>query len=93
MKIVVMGEKWELKMTAHGLGPNEYGECPDPRDKKSQPIKIRPGMSPRQELDTVIHELLHAGAYKLLSEEWVNEFAQDVARVLWKMGWRKTGDE
>ena len=40
------------------------------------------------ELDTVIHECLHA-CQPDLAEETVEEVASDVARVLWRMGYRR----
>lgn len=40
------------------------------------------------ELDTIIHECLHA-CQPDLAEETVEEVASDIARVLWRMGYRR----
>jgi hypothetical protein len=44
---------------------------------------------PRLELDTLIHEMLHALA-PFGKEEWVNNTAYDIAEMLWQLGYRKT---
>ena len=44
------------------------------------------------ELDTTIHELIHA-CQPDLAEETVEEVASDIARVLWRLGYRRNGDE
>ena len=40
------------------------------------------------ELDTTIHELIHA-CQPDLAEDTVEEVASDIARVLWRMGYRR----
>ncbi len=42
----------------------------------------------QHDLDTVIHEALHACTD--LSEDAVTETATDIARFLWRLGWRKS---
>jgi len=41
-----------------------------------------------KDLDTIVHESLHACLWDL-DEEAVAESAADVARLLWRVGWRK----
>ena len=43
------------------------------------------------ELGTIIHEYLHAG-FPDLNEEAIEEFATDLANILWKLNWRKDLD-
>ncbi len=62
------------------------GYCDDPR-KKNKKIIVDPELYGLEELDTIIHELLHAADYTK-TEAWVNESATDIAAVLWKLGYR-----
>jgi len=41
----------------------------------------------KDELDTIIHEALHF-AFPFIAEEEVTEGATDIARLLWRLGWR-----
>lgn len=45
----------------------------------------------KHDLDTIVHEILHAGAWDL-SEEAVGQIAGDIAKVLWRLDWRKELD-
>lgn len=42
----------------------------------------------KRELDTLIHEMLHAAHPKMIEKE-VHDTARDIAKVLWKWGYRK----
>lgn len=44
-----------------------------------------------EELATVLHELGHA-AFWDLKEEAIDEASIDIARALWRMGYRKVAD-
>lgn len=46
----------------------------------------------REVLEVLIHELLHA-AYWDLDEHAVAETADDIAGILWRLGWRCNGGE
>ena len=46
-------------------------------------------MKPRAELETLIHECLHAGQWYQLPEEWVEQMGHDLARIIIRLGWRK----
>ena len=41
-----------------------------------------------KDLDTILHESLHAALWDL-DEEAVYDTAKDMARILWRLGWRK----
>jgi hypothetical protein len=43
------------------------------------------------DLDTIIHEALHACTE--LDEDAVDESATSIARLLWRLGWRKVNIE
>ena len=67
-----------------------YGYCSDPNAKKRFiAIGKKCRDNPKLELDTLIHEMLHAlGPFA--KEDWVNDTAYDIAEALWQLGYRKT---
>ena len=46
-------------------------------------------LSPKKELETVIHEFTHAYRGRHVPEKWVNDFGHEMARLLWRWGYRK----
>lgn len=58
------------------------------RDDTRREILILEGQRGQKELDTTIHEMLHACQWDL-SEEAVEEIACDMAAALWRGGWRR----
>ena len=86
MRIKIGGKYWKLIFSK--LRGDYLGKCdaPDTNDKK---IRISKNLEEVEELDVLIHELLHAADwYK--DEEWVERTASEIAKVLWKLGWRKS---
>lgn len=67
---------------------HDYGQCDNPI-KKGKEIRICPGQTERQELGTCTHEAMHALAWKMLDEAWVAQASEDLATMLWRLGWRK----
>lgn len=63
------------------------GEC-DPPDAPGKRIRIKRGLSEFDHLDTAIHEALHAAGW-WADEEWVDEVATDIARLLTKLGYKR----
>ena len=86
MKVKVNGKVWHLEFT-YALPKDADGICDAP-DEPSKRIRIRKSLTGEAELDTVIHELMHAAHWQL-SEEAVNDTARDIARVLWRLGYRR----
>lgn len=66
---------------------NLIGDCDSP-DTPGKKIRIRSGLSEFDELDVMIHELLHISDWTK-DETWVEETATEIAKILWKLGWRK----
>lgn len=64
-----------------------YGGGPDPGK-----IFIKPGMSAKRELNTVVHEILHAFFWDK-SEHDVDRCASVISNYLSKSGWRKLGTQ
>lgn len=56
--------------------------------KELNTIIVRPSTENMDRLDTIIHEALHASK-KGMSEAEVARVATDIARVVWRAGYRK----
>jgi hypothetical protein len=78
VRIKVLGKYWSLTFPPY-LGDN-HGDCAEPKAVGKR-IRIWAGLSGRELTDVLIHEMLHASGWHL-TEEFVTEFAHDVARVL-----------
>ncbi len=64
----------------------------DSRGDSSRSISISPHLKGKRELEVLIHESLHAeypSIPKGTEEEWVDEAANNISRLLWRLGWRK----
>lgn len=91
MEVVINKRKYSLYFRDSDKNKHmrdAVGICDDPK-KKTPIILIRTHLKPVKELDTCIHEMLHASGYDFLAEEWVERTATDIARALYKLGWRK----
>lgn len=75
---------WSIRFTR--LRGRATGWCS--ADKRE--ILIHDRLTERKELELTLHELLH-GAFESTDEAWVDEAARDMARLLWRLGWRKGG--
>ena len=87
MRIKVGNKYWNLVFIE--LDENTGGECDSP-DTKGKEIRISTDLQREEELEIVIHELLHASDWSK-DEEWVEEIAQDICNVLMRLGWKKDG--
>ena len=87
MRIRVGNKYWNLVFIE--LDENTGGECDSP-DTKGKEIRISTDLQREEELEVVIHELLHASDWSK-DEEWVEEIAQDISNVLMRLGWKKDG--
>ena len=67
------------------LPPNADGLC----DFHGRSIKVRKSLRGERQLEVIIHELLH-GCHWDLDEVAITETAEDLARVLYRLGYRKT---
>lgn len=87
MRIRIQGKAWNLRFAKSKELKRDYGHCDSPK-RKSKEIVIRDNLDPKVELDTTIHELLHAADWSK-SEEWVDSTANEIATILWRLNWRK----
>ena len=79
------GKRWRIKYRRM----KEYSGSCDPPTEPEKVIMVHPQLEGLDELDTWIHEALHATVWDL-DEEAVNESARDIARLLWRLGYRRT---
>ena len=84
MRVKVGNKYWNLLFTE--LDEETGGECDSP-DTNGKQIRIATDLQKQDELEVIIHELLHAADWSK-DEEWVEVIADDIARILWKLGWR-----
>ena len=85
MHIQIAGRRWRLTFVPRSLRRGWFGKC----ESATRSITIESGHPQKQELDTLIHEMLHA-SLDPVDEQYVQQTATDIARVLWRLGWRKT---
>lgn len=81
------GKKFDVYLVQKLCGLAESNE-PDDDEMIKSSITISEDQTPLQFLDTTIHESLHACLWRL-SEEDVTQTATDIARLLWRMGYRR----
>ena len=84
MRVTVRGKRWALRFTALRKC---HGSCESPTTKRKE-IRINSKLKGVKLLDTLVHELLHAGGWDM-SEEWVHEMGTDIAKALWDLGYRR----
>lgn len=85
MRVTILKKRWTLRFTRLPKGTD--GEC-DPPETTGKEIRIQQPLDEKNQLETVIHEALHASDWHR-SEEWVEEVARDLARILWRLGYRR----
>lgn len=84
------GKRWRLSW---GGNPTLDGEPVDGLcNFEKRKLTIRGGLKPLSELDTLIHELSHA-CHEYLHEDAIDPKSTDIARVLWRCGYRKLTTE
>lgn len=89
MHVKILGKRYRLRFKK--LSSGVLGECDDPM-KSGKEIRIAQGIGEKETLDVIIHEALHAADWHK-GEPWVEEVATDLARLLWRLGYRRKGSE
>lgn len=84
MIITILGRRWRLSFGY--AGKKRLGFCEPPTLAKKR-IVVSSRLRGERKLAILIHELLHAAAWEH-DEEWVAELGDDIARVLWRVGYR-----
>ncbi len=86
-RLTILGRRWRLRF-APNMG--NRGEC-DPPDQPGKEIRISSSLDGEERLEVLIHELLHAAGWHI-DETFVERFARDVARTLWRLNYRSGND-
>lgn len=86
MRITILNRRWRL--VRRHTGPVADGHC-DPPTAPHKTISVHSGLRGERELEVLIHEMMHAADWSK-DEDWVRDLAQDLAGVLWRLGYRKT---
>ena len=84
MRIKILGKIWRFR-----FAPNMAirGDC-EPPTKVGKQIRVSSSLKGEERLEVIIHEMIHAAGWHL-DEEYVHDFARDVARALWRLGYRQ----
>ena len=83
---IFRGTRYRLKF-GHTWADETKGETDAPNQPKPE-IRIRKHLRGLMLLDTLIHEGLHATLWDL-DDDAVHATASDIARLLWRLGYRK----
>lgn len=84
----ILGRRYQIKFVPL---QQVYGLCDAP-DKLDKTITIDSRLAGEAKLTILLHECLHA-AYWHLDEEYVNRAAKDIARLLWRLGYRLKNED
>lgn len=86
------GKRWRIAEAVSGdtlpMGSMK-GYCEGPPSAPDREMMIPVSGESREDLETIIHESLHACMWDQ-SEDAVDETSIDIARLLWRLKWRKT---
>lgn len=86
-RVTILGKRWTLKLVPKHGRRDHYGRCDHPEGAAKE-IVVESNHEDEKVLETVLHELLHAGAWNL-AEEVVAQWSEDVAKILSKLGWKR----
>ena len=84
MRVKILGKVWNLR-----FAPNmaNRGDC-EPPTSPGKEIRISSSLGGEDRLEVLIHELVHAAGWHI-DETFVERFARDAARALWRLGYRE----
>lgn len=88
MRIKILGKVWNLR-----FAPNmaNRGDC-DPPTQPNKEIRIASSLRREERLEVLVHEMVHAAGWHI-DETFVERFAADVARALWRLGYHCDGGD
>lgn len=82
-----LGKRYNIVFLPPSKMGDADGKCDHP-EKPYKSIKIRTGLSQKEELETIVHELLHAMLWPY-DEEIIDKMGKDISGFLWRLGYRK----
>lgn len=89
MRFRLLGDWWRFSAqpeVIHDSGEAVRGQC----DRDGRSIEVESGLREQEALEVTLHELMHATNW-LAGEKVVTEAAKDMSRLLWRLGWRRSG--
>ncbi len=91
MRVRILRKMWDVSFVPRKDLPRTVdGMCSEP-DKPGKSITVAASLTGERRLDVIIHEMLHAADWHK-DEEWVEQVASDIARALWRLGYRGPTD-
>ena len=89
MKVKLRGKTYDYcrRLNVEVDGEKVDGYC-DPPNCPNKAVVVDSQLEGFDELETNLHELNH-GCFWDVKEEVINEVSKDIARVLWRLGYRK----
>ena len=85
MHVTIRGKRWNLVFEK--IDGEEAGYC-EPPCRKGKRIVVHDTLCEEETLRVVCHEVMHA-AYWDLDEEAIDTATTDLARIVWKLGYRR----
>lgn len=85
MRVVIRNKAYQLQFVPK-IEQGAKGMCDAP-SAAAKRIRVLERLKGQDRLETIIHELLHA-CYWDMDEEAIHHPAEDIARVLWRLGYR-----
>lgn len=89
MRIRLLDKGWELRFEK--LPSDTDGECVPPHRKRTV-LRVDCDLTGKDKLETILHEMLHAVDWYKDEEAWVKPVAEQMARALWRLGYRGPDD-
>ena len=86
MQVRILGKLWSLRFVPLRLF---RGDCDAPSTPRKE-IRIHSGLTGEERLEVILHELRHAADWSR-DEQFIAAEARDMARILWRLGYRPTG--
>lgn len=92
LRVKVMGKLWNLLFMPESRIPKVDGEpgdgLTDSPETPNKAMRVACELRGEKRLEITLHEIMHAGNWHL-DEEFVREFCEDQARILWRLGYRQ----
>jgi len=85
MRVVIRNKAYQFQFVPK-IEQGAKGMCDSP-SAAGKRIRVLERLSGQDRLETIIHEILHA-CYWDMDEEAIHHPAADIARILWRLGYR-----
>ncbi len=88
--VTINGKRWTWRWWPFGKA-DKHADCDGPHKRRKE-IRIRNSLNrPERQaklMEIAIHEALHCADWSK-DEEWVGQVAEDISRLLWRLGYRR----